>query len=110
MSLPATTKTQFELNKPPEDGITSLNFAPDSNKYLLASSWDTSVSLYDIEINERIHYYKHETPVLASCILAVFSKKFQNYTIRFFEIFQNPIFTRNYAKFFINLPILPKFP
>merc|ERR1712083_69612 len=35
---------------------------------------DTSVSLYDITKNERVHFYKHETPVLTSCFL--FNEKY----------------------------------
>jgi len=62
-------QTQYELNKPPQDGITSLNFAPENSQYLLATSWDTSVSLYDIYKNERIQYYKHESPVLTACFI-----------------------------------------
>ena len=41
-------------------------------------------------------------------ILAVFPKKSQNYTRSFFLIFQNPISTRIYGKFFKILPILLK--
>ena len=43
---------QFVISKPPSDGITKIKFLNKSNK-LLVSSWDTSVTLYDINLNDK---------------------------------------------------------
>ena len=48
---------EFKIGQPPTDGITSLQFSPNSSQYLLVSSWDSSVRLYDINANTmRIQY------------------------------------------------------
>lgn len=37
-------KKDMELDQPPEDSVSKVAFAPNSN-YLVASSWDNNVSL-----------------------------------------------------------------
>lgn len=61
------SKTEYSLNSPPEDGITAVKFAPNSNQFLLASSWDCNVSLYDITNNNLRLKYAHSDPVLDCC-------------------------------------------
>ena len=39
-------RAEFELKSPPTDGITHIEFAKNSSKVLLVSSWDFSVGLY----------------------------------------------------------------
>lgn len=36
-------KKDLEIDQPPEDSISNVSFAPNSN-YLVASSWDNNVS------------------------------------------------------------------
>ncbi|KAI8846153.1 WD40-repeat-containing domain protein [Chytridium lagenaria] len=54
----------LELLDPPSDGITALSFHPLESNILLASSWDKTVSLYDIVSNKRRFSYKHKAGVL----------------------------------------------
>jgi len=58
---------EFKIGQPPTDGITSLQFSPNSSQYLLVSSWDSSVRLYDINANTMRIQYKHSAPVLDCC-------------------------------------------
>ncbi|KAH0503373.1 Mitotic checkpoint protein BUB3 [Microtus ochrogaster] len=46
-----TGSNEFNLNQPPEDGISSVKFSPNTSQFLLVSSWDTSVRLYDVPAN-----------------------------------------------------------
>lgn len=63
-----TTRTEFKLNNPPSDGISSVKFGPNSSQFLLVSSWDTSVRLYDVNANNMRTKYEHEgNPVLDCC-------------------------------------------
>ncbi|XP_039282513.1 mitotic checkpoint protein BUB3 [Nilaparvata lugens] len=61
------TRTEFKLKSPPEDGISSVKFGPNSSQFLLVSSWDNSVTLYDIQANSVRMKYSHERPVLDVC-------------------------------------------
>lgn len=61
------TRTEFKLKSPPEDGISSVKFGPNSSQFLLVSSWDNSVTLYDIHANTVRMKYSHERPVLDVC-------------------------------------------
>ncbi|XP_049850995.1 uncharacterized protein LOC126324530 [Schistocerca gregaria] len=56
----------IELNQPPEDGITKITFLPQDN-LLLASSWDTSVRIYDTLHNSLRLKYNHKASVLDCC-------------------------------------------
>ncbi|KAL1929583.1 hypothetical protein VTP01DRAFT_1721 [Rhizomucor pusillus] len=62
-----STPPQFELTDPPKDGISSIQFKPDDSKFLLASSWDTTVRLYDVELNQSRGQFDHTGAVLSCC-------------------------------------------
>ncbi|TRY59394.1 hypothetical protein DNTS_004304 [Danionella cerebrum] len=59
-----TGSSEFQLAQPPEDGISSVQFSPSSSQFLLVSSWDTSVRLYDVSGNSQRLKYTHSAPVL----------------------------------------------
>jgi len=60
--------SEFHLNEPPTDGISSVKFSAKSSQYLLVSSWDSQVRLYDIEANKLKDSYNHSPhPVLDCC-------------------------------------------
>jgi WD40 repeat protein len=45
-----TGSSEYQLKNGPEDGISSVKFGPNSNQFLLVSSWDTNVRLYDVQV------------------------------------------------------------
>ncbi|XP_065829839.1 mitotic checkpoint protein BUB3-like [Oscarella lobularis] len=57
---------ESELLSPPADGITSVAFSPTSN-FLLVSSWDKSVRLYDPVTNTLRVQHHHAGAVLDCC-------------------------------------------
>lgn len=59
-----TGSNEFKLNQPPEDGISSVKFSPNTSQFLLVSSWDTSVRLYDVPANSLRLKYQHSGAVL----------------------------------------------
>ena len=64
------------------------------------------------EILETIDLTEPETTIendVSTTILAVFLEKFRNYTCKFFEICEIPIFTRNFANFFEIFSFFTKF-
>ena len=74
----AESRTEFKLNTPPEDGISSVKFGPNSRQFLIVSSWDCSVRLYDcITSNMRLKY-THDRPVLDVCFQVRSSKCCKN--------------------------------
>jgi cell cycle arrest protein BUB3 len=56
-------QTEFELNGPPSDGISNLRFGQ-KGEYLLVSSWDSTVRLYDVTRNQMKLQYNHKAAVL----------------------------------------------
>uniref|UniRef100_H2Y739 Uncharacterized protein n=1 Tax=Ciona savignyi TaxID=51511 RepID=H2Y739_CIOSA len=58
---------EYQLNNCPNDGISSVKFSPSTSQFLLASSWDSSVRLYDVTENSQRFKYKHKSPVLDCC-------------------------------------------
>lgn len=58
---------EFKLNNAPGDGISSVKFGPGSSQFLLASSWDRSVRLYDVQANNMRLKYAHNGAVLDCC-------------------------------------------
>jgi len=62
-----TAPNEFKLNNPPEDGISAVKFAPNSSQFLLVSSWDKTVRLYDVAANSMRMKYSHNDPVLDCC-------------------------------------------
>jgi len=57
-------RTEYKLKSGPEDGITRVTFGPNSPQFLLVSSWDKKVRLYDIISNNQRCAYSHSMPVL----------------------------------------------
>ncbi|KAI7864854.1 mitotic checkpoint protein [Spinellus fusiger] len=62
-----TSAVQYEITDSPSDGIASLAFHPQNSHQLLASSWDSTVRLYDVEQNRQITRIDHDGPVLEAC-------------------------------------------
>jgi len=60
-------KTEIQINHPPNDTISSLSFGPENSQYLIASSWDGGVRLYDVLGNNLRQKYVHNCPVLDVC-------------------------------------------
>ncbi|CAM9398947.1 unnamed protein product [Chrysoparadoxa australica] len=57
-------RKEYELQAPPQDGITCVRFAPTSS-LLLASSWDKTVRVYDAVQNEAKSVIEMQLPVLS---------------------------------------------
>jgi cell cycle arrest protein BUB3 len=62
----AETPNEFKLKNAPEDGISAVKFGT-TNQFLLASSWDQTVRLYDVISNSLRIQYSHSEPVLDCC-------------------------------------------
>lgn len=59
-------RSEFKLKNGPDDGISAVRFGPSSSQFLLASSWDSHVRLYDVVSNSlRLKYSHGGRPVLA---------------------------------------------
>ncbi|XP_005089574.1 mitotic checkpoint protein BUB3 [Aplysia californica] len=58
---------EFKLSNMPNDGISSVKFGPNSKQFLLVSSWDDSVRLYDVVADSMRFKYTHSAPVLDCC-------------------------------------------
>ncbi|KAJ3663012.1 hypothetical protein Zmor_007324 [Zophobas morio] len=61
------SQTEYKLKSPPEDAISAVKFGPNTNQFLLVSSWDGTVRLYDVTTNNLRHKYTHDAPVLDCC-------------------------------------------
>jgi len=59
--------SEYKLKSSPEDGISAVKFCPTSAPFLLVSSWDSSVRLYDVLSNSQRVKYHHERAVLDVC-------------------------------------------
>lgn len=57
-------KTEIQLQNPPTDVISCVKFAPNSNQFLIASSWDGYIRFYDVLNNNMRHKYSHDAPIL----------------------------------------------
>lgn len=63
-----TTGDQFKLSNLPTDTVSAVHFQPGKGaQFLLASSWDCMVHLYDVTSGGQRSSYEHACPVLASC-------------------------------------------
>jgi cell cycle arrest protein BUB3 len=58
------SRTEFKIKSPPTDAISAVEFGPNSTQFLLVSSWDSTVRLYDIHANTLRLKYNHDLPVL----------------------------------------------
>ena len=65
-------ESEFKLDNCPSDGISSVKFSPSTSQFLLASSWDTSVRLYDVSENSQRFRYDHPSAVLDCCFSVSF--------------------------------------
>ncbi|XP_035208302.1 mitotic checkpoint protein BUB3-like isoform X3 [Stegodyphus dumicola] len=63
----ADTPNEFKLDNLPRDLVSAVKFGPTSNQFLLASSWDATVRLYDVTNNTMRLKYNHQAPVLDCC-------------------------------------------
>uniref|UniRef100_A0A3Q2DHR8 BUB3 mitotic checkpoint protein n=1 Tax=Cyprinodon variegatus TaxID=28743 RepID=A0A3Q2DHR8_CYPVA len=59
-----TGSNEYKLNQTPEDGISAVKFSPSTAQFLLVSSWDCTVRLYDVGGNTMRMKYQHTAPVL----------------------------------------------
>lgn len=55
------------LSNPPTDGISCLIFSPLYNDYLMVTSWDCNVRLYDIRRDVILNQIAFESPPLTCC-------------------------------------------
>ncbi|KAI8996827.1 WD40-repeat-containing domain protein [Pilobolus umbonatus] len=62
-----TDSTQYELVDCPRDGITRVCFDPSDSSKLLASSWDRTLRLYNVEENRLIQKFNGQSPILDCC-------------------------------------------
>lgn len=72
-SIKMDKKNEIQLNNAPSDVISSCKFAPNSNQFLLVSSWDCTVRLYDTVSNASRQKFSHEAPVLDCTFQVIFS-------------------------------------
>lgn len=56
--------TEIKLNNAPDDWISTVRFGPNSNQYLVASSWDGTVRFYDVANNAMRQKFVQVAPVL----------------------------------------------
>lgn len=57
-------KNEIQLHNAPSDVISSCKFAPNSNQFVLVTSWDCTLRLYDTVNNIQRHKFLHDAPVL----------------------------------------------
>jgi cell cycle arrest protein BUB3 len=79
--------SEVKINEPPSDAISSVRFSTTSSQYLLVSSWDASVRLYDIEANKLRHMYNHSRAVL-DCYYKDMNQSFSgglDMTLKFYD-------------------------
>lgn len=62
--LQMTGSNEYKLTQGPEDGISAVKFSPSTSQFLLVSSWDCTVRLYDVVNNTMRMKYQHTAPVL----------------------------------------------
>lgn len=60
-------KSEIQLDNAPTDVISNVKFGPNSNQFLLVSSWDGTVRLYDTANNILRQKFSHDAPVLDAC-------------------------------------------
>lgn len=63
------SSSEYKLNQAPDDGISAVKFGPNTSQFLLVSSWDETVRLYDIQANSMRTKYKHNGAVLDCCFV-----------------------------------------
>lgn len=76
------SRTEFKLKNAPNDAISAVEFGPNSTQFLLVSSWDSTVRLYDIHANSLRVKYNHDLPVLDVAFQVIFN--FSRFIYSFF--------------------------
>ncbi len=61
------SSTEFKLKYGPEDGISRVRFGPNSSQFLLSSSWDCTLRLYDVVNNTLRVRFARSAPLLDCC-------------------------------------------
>lgn len=59
-----TGSNEYKLNQGPDDSISAVKFSPSTAQFLLVSSWDCTVRLFDVGANTMRMKYQHAAPVL----------------------------------------------
>ena len=59
--------SELQLNDAPTDGVSSVKFSSKNSQYLLVSSWDSLVRLYDVEANKLKDSYSQSTYAVLDC-------------------------------------------
>lgn len=62
--------TEFEIYDPPTDGISALQFSRWDTHRLLATSWDSSVYIYDCSGNVAVNKFSVGAALLDGCFSA----------------------------------------
>lgn len=75
-------KTEVQISYPPSDVISAIKFAPNNNQFLIVSSWDGLLRLYDVINNSLRQKYHHNCPVLDVC----FQVRLINVVIKIFRL------------------------
>ena len=70
LNLSKMAANEFKLNNCQSDGISRVNFSPSTSQFVLSSSWDMSVRLYDVTENTQRFRYDHQSAVL-DCTFSV---------------------------------------
>uniref|UniRef100_A0A0A9WLL1 Mitotic checkpoint protein BUB3 n=1 Tax=Lygus hesperus TaxID=30085 RepID=A0A0A9WLL1_LYGHE len=91
MTLGESSRGEFRLNYSTEETISAVKFGRASPQFLLISSWDGSVTLFDTHANNVRIKYEHSMPVLDACFqdaVHAFSGGLDN-TLKMFDLNSN---------------------
>ena len=66
-SSSSSSRSEFRLSSPPGDGISRVRFGPASSQFLLVSSWDNTIRLYDVLNHTQRVRFDHAAPALDCC-------------------------------------------
>lgn len=66
----AAAEKEYILSSPPEDGISCVKFCPWKENLLLATSWDCTARIYDVEKNTVLKKFTLAAPVLDAAWVA----------------------------------------
>jgi WD40 repeat protein len=62
-----SSSSEFKLKNAPSDGISRVRFGPSGAQFLLVSSWDNGLRLYDVVNNTLRVRFAHSAPILDCC-------------------------------------------
>ena len=87
-------KTEVQISYPPSDVISALKFAPNNNQFLIVSSWDGVLRLYDVINNSLRQKYHHNCPVLDVCFqVSLFKVVFKIFRLILLLFYFRTLFT-----------------